>query len=143
MMTNTHRPTRHYGDRAVDTDWLSVTEIAALIVADLITISADPDLESVFPDRIHYAAHVYPRHETIQLDVYGLTDAELADPYQSPADGIIDTVASRYGWTSADPDDRRFLMHVTTLDETRQHASAAEVGTVAAYPHHVPPWLLP
>jgi hypothetical protein len=148
----TPHPARQYGrhyDRAIN---LAMGEIGALIVADLINISTDPDPEVAFPARIRYAAEVYPRHDTIRIMVYGLTDTELDHPYDTPTDGspcpvdyaeIIEVVANAYGWTNhGDPHDRRFLVHVNTLGEDEQTREDYRVGEVMVYPHRVPAWLM-
>lgn len=148
----TPHPARQYGrhyDRAIN---LAVGEIAALIVADLINISTDPDPEVAFPARIRYAAEAYPRHDTIRIMVHGLTNAELDRPFDTPADGspcpidypeIIEVVANAYGWSNpGDPDDRRFLVRVVTLTEDEQTHDDDRLGEVRVYPHSVPPWLM-
>lgn len=131
---------------------LPIADIAAMIIADLIAIKYDPETDTVFPERIRYAAEVYPRHDTINITVYGLTDAELADPEERPSDdsphpidypAIVDIVANTYGGGSPEnPGDGRFLTHVTTLSESEQHRDAARIGQVTEHPHHVPPWLI-
>jgi hypothetical protein len=152
-VTDTDTAARRYGDHYTNTASSYLAEIAALIMADLITISADPDPDSVFPRWVHYAADVYPRHDTIHISVYGFADVELAHPYDHPADRspapidypeIVDTFATRYGWTSGDPNDRRFVLHVTTHPGTdRDEQDEDRIGTVTTHPHIVPPWLLP
>jgi hypothetical protein len=130
---------------------LVLPEVAALIMARLIMISADPDPETVFPARIRFAADVFPADNLIHIRVLGVTDAELAAPYAIPDDGapcpvdyaeVIDTVADDYGWNNLDdPHDRRFRLHVSIVDESDQEWLDSKVGTVVVaqgpWPHPV------
>lgn len=140
---------RRYGPHYTATAALTVPEVAALIMSDLIMISADPDPDTVFPARIRFAADVFPADNLIHIWVFGLTDAELAAPYASPDDGapcpvdydeiIADTVATDYGWNNPhDPGDRRFRLQVSTMDEDRQATAAHRIGTTVTTGGHAP-----
>lgn len=153
-------PIREYGRHCRRVIKLTLGEIGALIMADLIRIVIDDDPDAAhlldpdtyFPARIRFAAEVYPRHDTIRIMVHGLTDTELDHPFDTPADGspcpidypeIIGVVADAYGWTNLDdPDDRRFLVRVTTLTEDEQTRDDDRPGEVRVYTHSVPPWLM-
>lgn len=115
-------------------------DLAKLIIDHLATISADQDSDTVFPARIRYAAEVQSDLRLIHIRVYGLTDDELARPYDEPADGapcpadfdeIIATAADgRCGCVHSQPAGNRFYLLMSTLDESQQHALADQVGTV-------------
>jgi hypothetical protein len=128
----TPAPARQHGSPY---DTLALPEVAVLITAELVAISADPDPETVFPARLRYATTVCPHLGVIEIAVYGLTDAELAAPYTAPADApcpasfaeIIGTVADHY---SPDNPGRRFTVTVSTLDEATQRRLAVSIGGV-------------
>lgn len=133
---------RWYGQYYRRTADLSLAEIAAMIIAELAAIKYDPDTDTVFPARIRYAADVDPRHDTITVAVFGLTDDEIANPDDRPNDdsptpndyaAIVEIVGTEYGWGDIDDAaNRRFRVRATTLPESEQRAAQHRIGTVSA-----------
>lgn len=113
-------------------------DLAKLIMDYLTKISTPP--AAVFPARIRFAAEIDPDMRMIHILVYGLTNVELAHPYDRTPDApspvhITEIIAkaadSHYNCNHRHATGNRFFLRVPMLNESRQHAQAGQVGTVS------------
>ncbi|MCK2243684.1 MULTISPECIES: hypothetical protein [unclassified Crossiella] len=129
-----------------DTVERSLREAATLILAELITIS-DSEPAAVLPARIRFAAKVNTSPNVICIQVFGLSDAELAYPYQRPEDApspidittIVYAVADAGNPCNPASGKERFDVQVFFPNEGDQHRLAGFIGTVTTDSQPAPP----
>jgi hypothetical protein len=127
--TAVHDP-RCYGSSYPDTADLDLPQLAEKLMAELITRAADPD--NGLPVHAEYSAAVNPARRTIILAVFGLTDEEIYDHPDAPAQTVIthhaQPILDAHNWTNThDPNDYRFTATLVVFDHAGQ-AKLADRG---------------